>query len=515
MPHKPGRTTTRYLQAVAVTAVAGLVASCSLGGDADNSATTEQSAITVDLPNYPATFDPGLQYDTSSYTVYRNIFDQLVRRDPTSHEVVPWVADSWSQSDATTWTFRIHDGIKFSNGEALGADDVAFSINRILDKSFNSPQFANFSTIASASASGNSLAIETKTPSPTLLSYLTTLSVVPKDYVDKVGNDGFNAKPIGSGPYVLKSATSGSSADLVANQHYWKGKPSVSKVTFRAVPNVATRVADLKSGRADLVTGLTPDTATQLAGDNKTKVLSTPTERVGYLAFNALGDTPTKNVKVRQAIAYAIDYQSIIKNLLGGYGKAVKTVLTPLSFGYPTDVAGYSYDPDKAKALLAASGVKSPELVFPSSPSYNPQLIQAIQANLEAVGFKVTISNTDQATYLKKVQNPKHDWGSVRFGRWSCSCLDADGTIYPLFHTGTIWSSFSDPTFDASVEKARATTDETTRTSEYATAFGVIQNQVPGIGLYQDYAIYGAASDVNWKPDAQENFFVADVRLGG
>ncbi|HEX5493570.1 MAG TPA: ABC transporter substrate-binding protein [Mycobacteriales bacterium] len=516
MPHKPGRTFPRHLHLVAVCAAAALaVSACSLGGGSNKSASTDQNAITVDLPNYPATFDPGLQYDTSSYTVYRNIFDQLLRRDPTSHEVVPGVADSWKQTDPTTWTFTIHNGIKFSNGEALTADDVAFSINRILDKNFNSPQFANFSTISSATASGNTLTVATHTASPTLLSYLTTLSVVPKDYVGKVGNDSFNAKPIGSGPYLLASQTAGSTAVLTANPHYWKAKPQVGKVTFRAVPNVATRVADLKSGRADLVTGLTPDTAKELSGDNKTQVLSSPTERVAYLAFNTMGDTPTKNVKVRQAIAYAIDYNSIISNLLGGFGKPVKTVLTPLSFGYPDNVAGYSYDPDKAKALLAASGVKSPELVFPSSPSYNPQLIQAIQANLEAVGFKVSISNTDQATYLKKVQSPKHDWGSVRFGRWSCSCLDADGTIYPLFHTGTIWSSFTDQTFDTAVEQARGTTDEAARTAAYTQAFDVIQAQVPGIGLYQDYAIYGAAADITWQPDAQENFFVADVRLGG
>lgn len=510
----------RHVARIVLAAAAGLtLAACSLssgsGGDGGDGGGSAKHSLTVDLPNYPASLDPGLQYDSSSYTVYRNIFDQLVRRDPKSQKVVPWVADSWKQVDATTWSFRIHDGITFSNGEKLTAEDAAFSINRILKKSFNSPQYANFSAISKAGADGDRLIVKTKAPSPTLLSYLTTLSIVPKDYVTKVGNDTFNTKPVGSGAYQLASATSGSSIELKANPKYWKGKPDVSRVTFRAVPNVATRVADLKSGRADIVTQLTPDDAVDIKNGGQAKVLSTPTERVAYLALNAEGDAPTKDVRIRRAIAHAIDYSSIIKNLRRGYAKPVKTVLTPLAFGYPDNVPGYDYDPAKAKRLLRAAGGGSPTLVFPTSPSYDPQFTQAIQANLQKVGFKVKLANSDQATFLKKVQSPKHDWGALRFGRWSCSCLDADGVIYPLFHTGSVWSSFSDPAFDKAVEAARTTTDKAKRKAEYGKAFQIIQDQVPGIGLYQDYAIYGAAKNISWQPDAQENFFVTDVRFTG
>lgn len=512
----PGTRISSLVKTALVGAVAFALAGCSLSSSGDSDDGAGQASLTVDIPNYPASLDPGLQYDSASYTVYRNIFDQLVRRDPKTQEVVPWVAESWKRVDATTWSFKINDGITFSNGEKLTADDAAFSINRILDESFNSPQFANFSTISKATAkSDGELVVETAEPSPTLLSYLTTLSVVPKDYVNEVGDEKFNTDPIGSGAYTVASATSGSSIEMKANGKYWKGKPKIGKVTFRAVPNVATRVADLKSGRADIVTQLTPDDAVDLKSGGQAKVLSVPTERVSYLALNALGDAPTKNVKVRQAIAHAINYDSIIKNLRHGYAKPVKTVLTPLSFGYPEDVAGYDYDPAEAKRLLKEAGVGKPTLVFPTSPSYDPQLTQAIQADLQKAGFKVKLENSDQATFLKKVQSPKRDWGSLRFGRWSCSCLDADGVIYPLFRTDNVWSSFSDPEFDKAVDAARSTTDEAERQAGYDKAFDVMQREVPGIGLYQDYAIYGAAKNVQWQPDAQENFFVTDVELNG
>ena len=491
-----------------------LVAAC--GGGNGNSGAQQTAAshptLVIDAPNSPATLDPGGQYNTESYVVYRNIFDVLLRRDPVSLKIVPGVADSWKQSSPTVWDFTIHKGIKFQDGSDLTASDVAFSLNRILDKSFNSPQLANFNTAKQATASGDVVSIETFKPSPTLLSFLTTLSIVPEKYVKSKGDKGFNLEPIGSGPYKLKAWQQGSEVDLDANPNYWKGKPPFEHVVFRNVPTASSRVADLQSGKADFAFQLSPDDTDTLKGTSNLAVLATPTERVGYVAFNALGNTPTKNLALRQAIGYAINYDSLIKNLLRGYGKPVSEVLTPLSFGYDKSVAGFKYDPEKAKQLLASSGLQNVSLTFDTSPSYDPNMVQAIQADLKKVGIEVKISNTDQATFLKKIQSPDHTWGSIRFGRWSCSCLDADGTIYPLFHTGTIWSSYSNPAFDQAVEDARVTTDEAKRSADYRKAFETLQQDVPGVGIYQDYAIYGASKHLQWKPDPQESFFIRDIR---
>jgi peptide/nickel transport system substrate-binding protein len=212
---------------------------------------------------------------------------------------------------------------------------------------------------------------------------------------------------------------------------------------FRAVPNVASRVADLQSRKADLVTTLTPDAADQITRDPKLSVLSTPTERVAYVAFNTIKGGPANDPRVRHAIAAAINYAALIKNLQRGYAKQINSLLSPLAFGYDTSLPDNRYDPGTAKKLIDEAGVRGATVVMATSPSFNPQIVQAIQADLAAVGLEVEIHNTDQATYLKKVQTPAHDWGAVRFGRWSCSCLDADGVVYPLFHTGGIWSSTS------------------------------------------------------------------------
>ncbi|WP_329140104.1 ABC transporter substrate-binding protein [Streptomyces sp. NBC_01476] len=503
------------IAAVAGTAVAALAA-CSTAPTGGPTATTgsTDASLTADLASYPASLDPGLQYDTDSYSVYRNIFDQLLHRDPKTNKIVPWLATTWKQTDPKTWVFTLRDGVKFSDGSALTAADAAFSIQRILDPKLASQQNANFSAIASATGSGNTLTITTKYPSPTLLSYLTTLSVVPMADVQKAGNAAFNLHPVGSGPYTFVSSIPGSQVVLKRNDAWWGPKPQIAGVTFRAVPSGASRVADLKSGKADIADSMTPDSATQLTGSANLKVLSAPTERVSYLAFNTIKGGATNDPKVRQAISMAIDYKSLISNLEQGYAKPVNSVLTPLATGYPTALPGYTFDKAKAKSLIQQAGAQGKTIVMATSPTYDPQIVQSIQANIQDIGLKVSIQNTDQATYLKKVQSPTHDWGSIRFGQWSCSCLDADGVAYPLFHTGTIWSSYSNPSFDALVDKARETITPATRTGLYAQAYGILAQDLPGIGLFQIDAIYGASTKLQWTPDAQQSFFVADMKLG-
>jgi peptide/nickel transport system substrate-binding protein len=201
---RAGRTKRKAVAAIAV-AVCLAAATC---GIAPDTAGRDVSALVIGTTNYPSTLDPGQQYDTDSYSVYRNIFDPLLHRDPKTNEITPSIATSWSQLDPTTWKFAFRPGVSFSDGTPLTAADAAFTPNRILDKSFGSQQYANFSRVSQASAQGAELIdVRTSVPSPTLFSYLPTLSVVPEAYVKKVGDKAFAAKPIGSGPCPLASAT--------------------------------------------------------------------------------------------------------------------------------------------------------------------------------------------------------------------------------------------------------------------------------------------------------------------
>lgn len=486
------------------------IAAVLLALSASTALAQSKDTLTIDLPNDAATLDPHLQWNTDSYTIYRNIFDNLLTRD-VKGEIVPQIAKSWKYLDEKTLEFQIRDDVTFQDGSKLTAEDVAFSINRIIDPKLKSPQLSQFDQIDKAEATGPTVVtITAKSAYPALLAQLVKLSIVPKAYVEKVGDQDFNLKPMGSGPYKLTEWKKGVETDLEAYDQYWRGKPPFKNVVFRSVPDVSTRIADLKTGKADLIRDVPPDQASSIKDGPDTQLLSSPTERVGYLYINAEAG-PTKDVRVRQAIVYAIDKQGLVDALLEGYGKPVNIVGAEPIFGFTPDVEGYPYDPAKAAALVKEAGAEGATVEFLTSPSYPRALVEAIQQMVNEAGLNVEISSSDQATFLKRRQGDPANAGGLAFGAWSCACQDADGIIYPLFRSGSIWAKYKNEKYDALVDEARSILDPEKRKELYKQAYEILRQDVPGIGLYQIYALYGAAKNLKWEPTANEAMFVMDM----
>lgn len=470
--------------------------------------------LVIDLFGDPATLDPGRQSDTSSYFVYRNIFDQLLARDSKTGKIGPRLVTSWKAVSPTEWEFALRTDVKFHNGDALTAEDVKFSIDRILDPAFKSPQFQNFAAISDVRVvDPATVRITTKSAYPVLLARLVSLSVVPAKHTREKGDAGLNTAPVGSGPYRFVERKAGASVTLEAHRSYWRGVPYFDSVVFRSVPERATRVADLQSGTADLAADLTTDNVKQLSSDPKLRVATTNTERVAYLALNVLGKSPAAKREVREAVVAAIDRKEIIGSLLGGQAEPIPGMLTPLHVGYDANAPTFAHDPQKAKAALAQAGLPGGvTLTFLTSPAFDQRIVQAIQGQLGAVGITAKIQVVDHPTYLKKIQGPERDWGDIRYGQWSCECLDADGVIYPLFRSGSIWSSYSNPAFDAAVDGARGTLDEGKRKELYAKALRALHDDVAAYGLWQVRAIYGTRATLDWQPTVDEQLFVFDMK---
>ena len=470
-----------------------------------------KDTLSVDLPGEPASLDPHVQWDTDSYHVYRNIFDNLVTRNPDG-KIVPQIAKAWRYENDITLVLDLRTDVRFHDGTPLTVDDVAWSVQRIIDPAFKSPQLSQFNSIVKAEAVGtDKVRLTTSSPYPALLAQLVKLSIVPRAYVQKVGNEKFNVEPMGSGPYRFVTWQKGVRVTLAANESYWRGRPPFKTVTFQMVPDTATRIANLKTGRADIIRQLNPDDAASLKGESRLQILSGPTERTGYLFINALAG-PTKDVRVRHAIAHAINRQLLIDALLGGYGRPVTILLTPANFGYIEGMKGYPFDPTRARQLLKEAGAEGAEISLYTSPAYDQRLVQAIQQMLQEVGLKVAISQTDQPTFLKRRQGKPEEAGSISLGRWSCACQDADGVIFPLFHSQSLWAKYANPAFDDVVTRARQTLKDDERLKHYREAFAILEQDVPGIGLYQDFAIYAARRELSWKPTANEAFFVMEMK---
>ncbi|WP_205648447.1 ABC transporter substrate-binding protein [Acuticoccus kandeliae] len=471
-----------------------------------------KDAITIDLVNEPSSLDPQGQWNPDSYYVYRNIFDNVVTRDDAG-TIVPQVASSWERLSDTEVKFELRDDIVFHDGTPLTAEDVVFSIERITDPAFGSPQLGQFNKIVKAEATGDhTVTLTTDGAYPVLLAQLVKLSVVPKHVVEAVGNDAFNDKPIGSGPYKFDAWNRGVSVTLSRNDDYWGDKGAFATATFRAVPDSSTRIADLQAGTADLVVSLDSDQARQLENVPGVKPLIVNTERVGYLGINTT-QPPFDDLALRQAVAYAIDKEGIAEGILSGGESVVGEIATPEHFGWVDGMEPYPYDPEKAKALVADAGEAAKgEIAFATAPVFDQRIVQALQQMLNDAGFNVAISMTDMATYLKAAQGPIEQRPALSFGRWSCACQDADGIMYPLLHSSSNWSRYNNPAMDALLEEARSSLDEATRLAAYEKAHQIVKDDVVLVPLYQAAIIYGARDGLEWTPTANESLFLNRMR---
>lgn len=494
----PNRIARIVASAVFVAAVMGIT----------GQAVAAKNKLTVDLVNQPSSLDPQKQWNPDSYYVYRNIFDNLVTRDDDG-KIVPQVAVSWKYLSDTKVEFKLRDDIKFQDGTPLTADDVVFSIKRITDPKFASPQLGQFNKITEARATGpHTVVLTTDGPYPVLMAQLVKLSILPKHVVKKVGNDAFNLHPVGSGPYKFLSWKRGVSVTLERNADYWGKKGQFTTVVFRAVPDASTRVADLEAGTADLVVSLDSDQAAQLKTSANARPLVVRTERVAYFALNS-SKPPLNDERMRRAIALAIDKEGIVQGILNGGQKVVGELVAPASFGWVDGIKPFPYDPAKARELIKEVGaVAKTKMDLSTAPVYDQRVVQAIQQMLTQVGLNVDIQMTDMATWLKDQQTSQDKAPMLTFSRWSCACQDADGIMFPLLHSSSAWSRWHDKTLDQYLEKGRSVLDESKRLDAYRHVDDYVKQHVPLIPLYQAAIIYGGSKHLKWQPTANESMFI-------
>ncbi len=471
--------------------------------------------LVIDFVGEPNSLDPHVQWNPDSFNVYRNIFDNLLTRDD-SGEIAPQIATEWTYLSDTQIEFKIRDDVTFHDGEKLTAEDVVFSVKRITDPEFASPQLGQFNSITDAVASDETtVVLTTSEPYPVLFAQLTKLSIVPQHVVEAVSKDAFNANPVGSGPYKFETWNRGVEVILARNDDYWGELGDFERASFRAVPDAATRVANLQSGTSDIVTNIDSDLAAQIEGSGTGKVLSARTERVAYFAMNVT-KAPLDDPRVRTAIAHAIDKQGIVDGILGGFEAPVSQLVSPASFGFVEGIEAPAYDLEQARALIAEVG-ESASLPFSilTAPVYDQRVVQALQQMLAEAGFNASIEMTDMGNWMQQMQSGPEVIPQTAFSRWSCGCQDADGIMYPILHSSSGWANVQNEELDELLDAARGTIDQDERLELYRQVSQIIAEQNYVIPLYQASVIYGAAEEVEFTPLANENIFLNRIRWTG
>jgi peptide/nickel transport system substrate-binding protein len=488
--------------------VVSLVAACTQTPSASNapSATASGPAgtLTIAMRGDIQSPHPYLSYDIVGISYRENVFDSIVEWGYDG-KIVPGLAESW-KVDGTTITFSIRKGVKFHNGDPLTADDVKFSLDTMKSKDLNSGSATNFAAVDSATVvDPNTVQFKLSRIDARIFDTIANnLSILPMKYYQSVGQAGFIAKPIGTGPYKFVSWAKDDRVTMEANTDYWagsyKGKPLAQTLVFRAIPTAATRVAELKAGSADIVQDLPTDQVDPLkaAGFN---VVENKSPVYNYAFFNT-GSTadaakPLKDTRVRQAMNLAVDTATIIKTVLGGHARQLAGGVTDLTDGYTSDLKPFAFDQAKAKQLLADAGYPNGFTIDADvSNTAKQDVPQAIVAQLAQVGIKVNLTAlpTDvfNDRWVKRTMDPMY------FVTWNTFTHPA--LLDLLAGCKGFISSFCNQDAQKFLDQGGATLDQATQSTAYTQAVKVLATDPFGIYISADNAIYGVSSKVaGWK----------------
>jgi len=448
----------------------------------------DPNTLVMVIESSPTNLDPRVGVDAYSERIDSLIFDDLLSRGD-NLDVAPGLAEHWENPDPLTYIFHLHHGVKFHDGRPLISRDVKWTLDSLLTGKIHSIKTAAYRFVDHLDAPDDfTVVFHMKEPDAALLWNLSdgAIGIVPYGSGDEISRD-----PMGSGPFKFVSAETDKEVVIERNDDYWGDKPKLARVRFAIVPDETTRALELRKGSGDLcINGLTPDTVLTLARDPFLTVERAPGTEVQYFGFN-LRDPILKDVRVRQAIAYALDRRPMIEYLWRGEAQPARSVLPPQSWAYNGNVPTYDHDPEKARALLDAAGYPLMNgvrfhITMKTSTTESTRLMAAVmQQQLREVGIVLDIRSFEAATFFADVTHGAFQMYGLR---WVGGNEDPD--IFYVFHSsrfppnGANRGFYSNPRVDALIDQARREVDPKVRKTIYAEVQLILAEELPYIDLW-------------------------------
>jgi peptide/nickel transport system substrate-binding protein len=448
----------------------------------------DPKTLVMIIESSPANFDPRIGVDGQSERIDDLIFDDLLTRDEHLN-VAPGLAERWETPDAKTYVFHLHRGVKFHDGHALSAKDVKWTFDSLLQGKIRSTKTAAYRYIERVEAPDEfTVVFRMKEPDSGLLWNLSdgAMGIVPEGDLGEV-----SAKPVGSGPFRFVSAQLDKEVILERNPDYWADPPKIARVRFAVVPDMTTRALELRKGSADAaMNAMTGDMVLTLEKESGLEVLHGPGTVLAYLGFN-LRDPILKDVRVRQALAYAIDRRPFIEYLQRGFARPASSLLPPESWAYQAPAQGEQHNPERARQLLDEAGYPARDgvrfhLMMKTSTDESTRLLAAVlQQQLREVEIALDIRSFEFATFFADVTRGLFQVYSLR---WIGGNEDPD--IFNIFNSarfppsGTNRGFYSNPQVDELIEEGRRELDQQKRTEIYGRLQQILSQQVPAINLW-------------------------------
>nr|WP_232336788.1 ABC transporter substrate-binding protein [Planococcus lenghuensis] len=508
-------------------ALTTILAACSSGeedvaeGDEGEAVEEEvQDTLIFGRGGDSVTLDPIGATDGESFKVTKNIFETLVNFGEQDTDVVPennGLAESWEISeDGLTYTFDLREGVLFHDGTEFDANAVVANFERWAAGDADSAPY--YSSMFGGYAGEPGHIIESVTavedhvvefkltrPSAPFLKNLamSPFGIASPTAFEELGEE-FGNNPVGTGPFQFVEWQRNDTVTVERFEDYWQeGLPNLERIIFRAIPDNSARLNSLLSGEIDLADGINPADAATIADEPELQLWERPSMNIGYLGFTTTRE-PFDDPLVRQALSYAIDKQAIVDAFFEGYAETAKNPLPPVISGYNDEIEDYTYNPEKAKELLAAAGYPDGfemELwAMPVPRPYMPdgqKVAEAIQANLADVGVTAEIVSFEWATYLEKAKNGEAD--AFLLG-WTGDNGDADNFLYVLLDQDNIGSNnytrYENQELHDILIEAQTETDEEARAELYRQAQEIIHEDAPMVPLAHSTPLIAGDADI-------------------
>jgi len=470
--------------------------------------TTQKKELVTAQGGDIAKFDPHFSTSSNDIRVSFNLFDNLTSRHPDG-KLYPGLATEWKLQGQTTWTFKLRQGVKFHNGDPFTSADAKFSIERTYDPAVKTMVATALSTIDRIEAPDPySLIIHCKKPDPLLPARLGFYGgqIVPKKYLEAVGNDTFNAKPVGTGPVRFASWVKDDKAVFDANPDYWGGRIDVDRWIMRPIPETAPRVAALLKGEVDLITQLPPDQAERISTNASTRVTGALYAGLYVLGVNSKRP-PLDNPLVKQALSLATDREAIVKELWRGRGIVPSGPIAKGDNHFDPSLPALAYNPKEARERLKKAGYKGEEIFIETTVAYVAQdkaMSEALAAMWKDVGVNVKVEVIEYSVRAQKSR--ERSFKGLWWSDPTSTLGDPDGMMWRLLGPGGPMDYWRDAKFDELGNAARFSVDEKFRGEAYRDITKIFLENLPWIPVIQPYEDYGLQKYVEWTPNPNQQF---------
>ncbi|SDK95638.1 glutathione ABC transporter substrate-binding protein [Lacicoccus qingdaonensis] len=501
----------------------------------------EGRSITLSLPSDAVSVDPHGSNDSPSERVREHIFEGLVKQDE-NFDIVPSLATEWEQIDDLTWHFTLQEGVTFHDGSAFDAETVKANIERLLDPGRAASRSHVLEAIEEVSVIEDYIVeIKTEYPFQPLLNHLShgagdmiSPEQIDEDYqfaleeaeVDvtleeyyELRNEGgeehteiaeeisefagsiVEQNPIGTGYLEFDSRTPGDSTSLIGNEEYWAGDVDIDELTLKIVPETGSRIAEIETGKADVVGDVPPSDRERLESNEEVELAETETVALEYIGMNTESEI-LQDKKVRQAISHAFNKEEVIEGVYDGAGIEAVSPLAPDIFGFNDSLEPLEYDLDEAERLLEEAGYPDGFSLTMYVNDDNPQRVDTaiwLQESLREIGVDLEIVQLEWGSFLDALGNQEHD---LYIMSWGNSTGDPDNGIKPIFHSdssnpGANFMYFSNEEADKLIDEGRQEGDEEKRHDLYAEVQEILIEEAPAIFILHptDYNAHSTSVD--------------------